>query len=99
MKKFIIKNAMALVALAIATVTLMSFGLPNTQSSQWFAVQSDEQTIDYSTPMDPPGPFDECNTENTTNLCGIEILDGETPATVSDAEAQNVAGDKAHRLP
>ena len=90
---------MALVAFAIAGTTLMSFGLANRQDSQWYAVEPDEQTIDYETPMNPPGPFDECNTENSTNLCSIEILNGETPSTVTEAEGQHVSGEKAFRLP
>lgn len=57
MKKFIIKNAVAIVALAIASVSLMSFGLNNepTQSEQpWFAVDINLQpTTELQTGPNP----------------------------------------------
>lgn len=44
MKKFIIKNAMALVALAIAGTTLMSFGLAEAQTSFFYEYTSNSTT-------------------------------------------------------
>lgn len=62
MKNFVIKNAMALVALAIATgsYTLMSFGLENSnvQQDPWFAVDANLQPTNEL----PTGPDPSCET-------------------------------------
>lgn len=97
MKTFFLKHAVAVAAIAIASVSLMSFGLENNQTSQWYAVETDEQTIDYNSPMTRPGPTDECSTKVKPHLCAIEIFDNATPQSVQEAEDQNVAGEKAYK--
>ncbi|MCY4780603.1 hypothetical protein ORI89_13160 [Sphingobacterium sp. UT-1RO-CII-1] len=96
MKTFFLKHAVAVAAIAIASLSLMSFGLEDNQASQWYAVETDEQTIDYNSPLPPPGNSGECKETFNKNLCAIEILNGATPETVSDAVLEGVAGDRAH---
>ncbi len=84
MKKFIIKNAMALVALAIATgsYTLMSFGLEKTQTSFFYEYTSnstDQEDIQNINNYERAEP--DC--EPGEHVCGVNLPtntgDGNTP--------------------
>ncbi len=93
MKKFIIKNAMALVALAIATgsYTLMSFGLENNslQNDQWFEFNSGSP---YESGAYDPNPVPEPdNCEEGENMCAIQtnLSEGQpnlTPELIAEIE-------------
>ncbi|MBD1431609.1 hypothetical protein H8B06_02130 [Sphingobacterium sp. DN00404] len=82
MKKFILKNAMALAALAIAGTTLMSFGLEKTQTSFFYEYtsnstdQEDIQNINNYQLAEP-----DC--EPGEHVCGVNLPtntgDGNTP--------------------
>lgn len=67
-----------------------------TRNSQWYPVSQNGQ-IDLLDPISPPGNAGECKEEFTTDLCAIEILNGATPSTVTEAEMLDVDGDRAHR--
>ena len=85
MTKFIFKNAMALVALAIAGTTLMSFGLSKNSATElyWFSVSPDGSTITSyidELPNDA-NPLD-C-APNGSNFCamGFDDSDLKNPGT------------------
>ena len=80
MKKIIIKNAMALVALAIAGTTLMSFGLSNMEN-QWFAVQNDG-TIE-SAPLTAP-PSGDCQINLPAPTCAVELPSDHSYENISE---------------
>lgn len=63
---------MALVALAIAGTTLMSFGLENSnlQQDPWFAV--DQNGNIESTPLTNP-PSGECQIDLPTETCAVQL--------------------------
>ncbi|NGM65421.1 hypothetical protein [Sphingobacterium sp. SGR-19] len=78
MKKFIIKNAMALVALAIAGTTLMSFGLEyssDTQSLHWY--EKNEATGEY-TPSPGNQPPSECEPNPSNPICALAFTEEQT---------------------
>lgn len=78
MKKFIIKNAMALVALAIAGTTLMSFGLEyssDIQSLHWY--EKDPLTEEYS-PSPGNQPPSECETSPDDPICALAFTEEQT---------------------
>ncbi|TYR34680.1 hypothetical protein FXV77_14510 [Sphingobacterium phlebotomi] len=75
MKKFIIKNAMALVALAIAGTTLMSFGLEKINNTQPASVrfQFNDTPNGESSPSNwQHAPSAACDEENN-QACVIEV--------------------------
>jgi len=98
MKKFIIKNAMALVALAIATVTLMSFNLaqPKQDELVWFEVENGVIQTDQ---IVPSGPAGDCQpTPLTTNICLAGFYESElTPSGEAPSENPNDTEHKAYR--
>jgi len=80
MTKFIFKNAMALVALAIAGTTLMSFGLADMEN-QWFPVNPTTGQIS-SVPLDGE-PTDNCVIEEPAPTCAVELPSNHTYNNIS----------------
>lgn len=72
MKTFFLKHAVAVVAIAIASVSLMSFGLENNniQQEEWFAV--DQNGNIESTPLMTP-PSGECQIDLPTETCAVQL--------------------------
>lgn len=89
------KNFIAVIAVAITMVTLNSFVAK--MDSQWYKVDTDEQTILYDQPIAPPGNSGACKESFNKELCAIEIKDGATPSTVDQAELDDVDGGRAHK--
>gem|GEM_PF-5584941 len=88
-------NLFAIVAIAIAAVT-MSFKLSSTALVDgWYAVDTDEETI--IGPTSAPTPSDACNTEKTVDLCKIQVPESEVPESVSQARADDLIEDEAFR--
>lgn len=96
MKKFILKNAMALVALAIAGTTLMSAGLVETESVQtsyWYEVtphdsdpNQDLVTTTAASEANTPG----CNEVNQGDRCSVELnAPLSSPMTVANINASS----------
>ncbi|MET3129221.1 putative component of viral defense system (DUF524 family) [Arcicella rosea] len=98
MKNLMKKNLLFVFALFIATST-MSFKLAEQRNvvDYWFAVDVDGDTIIGST--DAPSPVDDCNEENSSNLCKIRLNTSSAPATVTQANASNLVTGDAHRTP
>lgn len=89
MKKFIIKNAMALVALAIAGTTLMSFGLAKAESAQtsyWYVVEPDLDNPDADlVTVIPASPS--CSNALDGPRCSVELTQPlSSPMTIEDID-------------
>jgi len=96
MKKIIIKNAMALVALAIAGTTLMSFGLKDAASAQiiyWYEVTphaSDPNQDLVTTTEASEANTPDCNENNQGDRCSVELnAPLSSPMTVADINASS----------
>lgn len=90
MKKFILKNAMALVAMAIAAGSygLMSFthteSNDHKQSTYWYPV--DPSGVISGSPIPKPNS-PECNSNNTQTVCGAELTVPMFEGTLSEAHS------------
>ncbi|UIR57335.1 hypothetical protein LZQ00_05835 [Sphingobacterium sp. SRCM116780] len=95
------KHGLAVFAVAIAVVTLMSMRDKDHLVSNWYPVSG--SNITSSTPLPSPpsnDPNAPCSTSKSEDMCAIEIeLDSSQPfpSTVSDAQTNHTVLDEAYR--
>lgn len=85
MRTFFLKHAVAVAAIAIASLSLMSFGLESTtqQNLKWHEVLPNGNI----SITDNPNLETECPETNTTDYCAVAFEEGITPPShISDTD-------------